>query len=76
MWPIQSFFLLFTVCRIFPFSLTVHNTSFPTRLVQMISICIQGHIPKLYKYFFSTFQNAKFQHHTKLFPRYSALLFN
>jgi hypothetical protein len=56
MWPIQSAFLLFTVCMIFLSSFTPRNTfSFLTRSVQLIfSVFLQHHISKLSGYFWST----------------------
>jgi hypothetical protein len=49
------------VCRIFFSSLTVRNTSFVTRSVQLIfSILLQHHILKHCVYFWSTLQSVQF----------------
>ena len=75
MWPIQLGFLLFIVCKIFLFSLTLCNTSsFPTWAVQQIFSSRLQDISKHSKYFWSTFQSVKFLHHTKLYTKCSTLL--
>ena len=53
--------LLFTLCRIFLFSLTLCNTfSFLIQSVQLIfSILLQHHISNLSRYLWSTFQSAQ-----------------
>jgi len=43
MLPIQLAFLRVTLCRMFLFSLTLCNTAFFTRSVQLISILLQHH---------------------------------
>ena len=66
MWPIQLLFLLFIVCRIFLFSLTLCNpASFLTRSIQLIfSKLPQHHISKLSRYFWSTLPVSTFLQHT------------
>ena len=52
MWPIQLAFLHFNLCRISVSSLTLRNTSFVTRSVQLIfSILLQHHISRLSRLF-------------------------
>jgi hypothetical protein len=59
MWPIYLAFLPFSVCRIFLSSLTLCNTSFLIRSVQLtFSILLQHHISKLSRYFWSTFRSV------------------
>ena len=59
-WPIQSAFLLVTVYEIFLSSLTLCNTSFFTRSVQMIfSILLQHRISKLSKHFWCTVSSVQ-----------------
>jgi hypothetical protein len=61
MWPIQLAFVIFIVYRMFLFLLTLCNTSFYTRSVQIIlSIFLQHHISKLSRYFWSTFRSVHF----------------
>jgi len=45
-WPLELAFLLFVVCGIFISSLTLCDSLFPTRSVQLISILLQHHISK------------------------------
>jgi len=61
MWPTQLAFLLFTVCRIFLFSLALCNTSsFPTRSVQLsFFILQQQHVSKLSRYLRFAFRNVQ-----------------
>jgi hypothetical protein len=61
MWPIQLAFLFFIVSRIFLSSLTLCNTfSFLTRSVQIIFLILLQHpIPKLSRYFRSTFRSVQ-----------------
>jgi hypothetical protein len=56
MWPFPLVFLLFIICRLFLFSLTLcHTFSFLTWSFQLISILLQHHISKLSRCFWSTF---------------------
>ena len=74
--PIQSFFLLFTVYRIFLSFLTIRNTSSFLKLsAQLIfSIFLQYHTSEFSRYFWSTLYLSKFQNHTKLCSKCSTLL--
>jgi hypothetical protein len=59
MWPIQSAFPLFTVCRTFLSSLPLCNSSFLTRSVQLISILLQ-HISKLSRRFWQSVNQSRY----------------
>jgi len=60
MWPIQLAFLLFIVCKIFPSSLTLCNTSslIILSVQQIFSIFLQHHISKLCRYSWSYFRSV------------------
>ena len=59
-WPIQLVFLLLIACRIFLSSLTLCNTPFLTRSIQLtVSIVLQHHISKLFSYFQSTLRSVQ-----------------
>ena len=77
MWPIQSAFLLFTVCRIFPSFLALCSTSsFLTLLVwrsQYLSSTLFQNFPSIS---FLLPEVSKFQRHTKLCPKCCTLLVN
>ena len=61
MWKTQLAFPFFCLRRIFPFFLTLCNTSsFLSRSVQPISLLLQQHVPKLSKYFRSIFRSVQF----------------
>ena len=62
-WPIQLAFLLFILCKIFLFPLTLYNnSSFFTRSIQHIfSVLLQHHISKLLRVQFSELYNAMLQ---------------
>jgi len=61
MWPIQLAFHFFISCRIFPYYLTISNSSsFLTWSVQLIfSILLQHHIPKLSRYLWSAARSVQ-----------------
>ena len=71
MWQIQLAFLPFIVCRIFLSSLILCNTSsLLTWLAQMIFfILLQHHIPKLSRYFWSTFWSVQVSAPYKAIPQ-------
>jgi hypothetical protein len=75
-WQIQLAFLPFIVCRIFLSSLILCNTSsFLTWLTQLIFfILLQHHIPKFYRYFWSTFWNVQVSAPHKPYSKCSTLL--
>jgi len=60
MWPIHLAFFLVIVCRLFLSSLTLCNTSFFTRSIQLIfSVLLQHRISRLSRYLWSTFRSVQ-----------------
>lgn len=64
----------FIVCRIFLFSLTLCNTSFLKRSVQLIFILLQHHVSKHSRYIWSFLRSVQISAPNKIMLQYSTVL--